>query len=102
MPEQPGAVDPDARHSGLREETVNEFREHLDSKTEGVSRNDSALRELRSRLDEVLAGLQAATLRLDSLTEQTARDTASLGAQAALIEEHSADLRATRRDLRAA
>jgi len=102
MPEQPRAVDPDARHSGSREERVNELREHLDSKTEGVSRNDSALRELRSRLDEVLAGLQAAALRLDSLTEQTARDTASLGAQAALIEEHSADLRATRRDLGAA
>ena len=97
--EQPGAVYPDARHSGLSGEMVKDLRQQLDTTTEGVSRNHSVLRALRSRVDEVLAGLQAAEVRLDSLTEQTARDIASLGTQASVIQEHSADLLLTRRDL---
>lgn len=102
LPDQPLAMSPPPPQIGVREETVKELRRHLDSATEGVNRNRDALRDLRARTDEVLAGLSAAAARLDSMAEQMARDTGSLDTQASLIKEHSADLLVIGRDLESA
>jgi Amt family ammonium transporter len=96
-------ADPIGPADRLQLEVLDESVEHLERRLatahEGVNRNASALRELRHRLGDALAGLDAVTARLDPLAHRMSRDSEYVESQRSWLENQAGDLFAAQRDL---
>jgi Amt family ammonium transporter len=92
IPDQPMAIYPNPPQVGAREETVTELRGQLDTATEGVNRNDRALRDLRGRVDEVLADLSVTRRDLESALQRLEDQDGAIKAQGDKIDSNNEEI----------